>query len=132
MKFTSEIAEQIHQKYVDKNWNLYSHKAQDAEANIRKGPASILEKSTHYIMLPTTETPDKPESIFRSMEALALKRGRNNMPGIYFQSLGHESCLGINLEEDYIHFHNPSGTNLEYSEALKALDTLTDARPENN
>ncbi|MBT4376841.1 hypothetical protein HOD29_05705 [archaeon] len=126
------MAEQIHQRYLDRNWNLYSFKSQDAETNIRNGPASALEKSTHYVMLPLTETPKNPESIFKAMEALALKRGRNNMPGIEFSYIGHEPCLGITLEESYVHFHNPSGTNLRYSEALKALDILTDARAENN
>jgi hypothetical protein len=127
--YSSEIAQEILDKFHQKGWNLYKSDNINQigpDENIRKNLVEFLEINERYILLPVADNPRNPKQVMDALEILAQKLNRE-MPTI---RVGYEShpLTGITLKKDSVKITTPEGIYVSYPIFIESLDSIVQTR----
>ena len=123
LEYSSEVAEQILDKFHQKGWNLYqTNNNPHPDYAIKNNLASSLELNGMYVLFPTAKNPNDPKQVFDALETLAIKLNRK-MPTIkiYDEKI---PISGFTLGPTYIQIHSPEGIYTTYTEFLEGLESI--------
>lgn len=128
-RYSSEIAQEILEKFHQKGWNLYRSDNPNQlgpDERIRQNLAESLEVDGKYVLLPVADDPRDPKQVMDALEVLAIRLNRK-MPTIHVDYESHP-LTGITLSEDSVKIHTPEGTFVSYPVFMKALDSVVQTR----